>query len=297
MSSNYVETGHLDTIHDAQLDFYGRRLATASSDRTIKVFDVAGDSNALVAELKGHEGPVWQVQWAHPKFQSVLASASYDRTVIVWKETSQNNWSEAYRHTAHELSVNGLSWAPHDCGLILACASSDGTVSVVTFRADASAEVAVKIQAHPAGVNAVSWSPYASTGAGGSAGKRFVTAGCDNLVIVWRLSDMNDWGRQHVLEGHSDWVRDVAWAPSVGGVPHTIASAGQDRTVIIWREENTTWRKTLIQLEAVPWRVSWSLTGNILAVSCDDNSVTLFKEAISGEWTKIEQDAAQHQPQ
>ena len=26
--------------HDAQLDFYGRRLATCSSDRTIKVFDV-----------------------------------------------------------------------------------------------------------------------------------------------------------------------------------------------------------------------------------------------------------------
>jgi protein transport protein SEC13 len=178
-----------------------------------------------------------------------------------------------------------------------------------------------------------------TTTQGGTAGKRFVTAGCDNLVIVWRLSDMNDWGRQHVLEGHrygaccsftfmlclislfcnnSDWVRDVAWAPSVGGIPHTIASAGQDRMVIIWREENTTWRKTLIQvplhcvdlvssfgarvnfdvlqLEAVPWRVSWSLTGNILAVSCDDNSVTLFKEAISGEWTKIEQDAAQHQP-
>ena len=41
--------------HDAQLDFFGRRLATCSSDRTIKIFDVAGDANSLVAELKGHE--------------------------------------------------------------------------------------------------------------------------------------------------------------------------------------------------------------------------------------------------
>lgn len=29
--------------HDAQLDYYGKRLATCSSDRTIKVYDVTGD--------------------------------------------------------------------------------------------------------------------------------------------------------------------------------------------------------------------------------------------------------------
>ncbi len=29
------------------------------------------------------------------------------------------------------------------------------------------------------------------------------------------------------------------------------------------------------------WRVSWSITGSVLAVACGDNSVTLFKEALS----------------
>jgi len=28
-----------------------------------------------------HEGPVWQVAWAHPKYGSILASCSYDRKV------------------------------------------------------------------------------------------------------------------------------------------------------------------------------------------------------------------------
>ena len=28
-----------------------------------------------------HEGPVWQVSWAHPKYGSILASCSYDRKV------------------------------------------------------------------------------------------------------------------------------------------------------------------------------------------------------------------------
>ena len=29
-----------DMIHDAQMDFYGTRLATCSSDRLVKIFDV-----------------------------------------------------------------------------------------------------------------------------------------------------------------------------------------------------------------------------------------------------------------
>lgn len=32
-----------DQQHDAQLDYYGKRLATCSSDRTIKVYDVTGE--------------------------------------------------------------------------------------------------------------------------------------------------------------------------------------------------------------------------------------------------------------
>ena len=248
---------------------------------------MAGDSNQVIAELKGHEGPVWQVQWSHPKWQSMLASCSYDRSVIVWKETSQNTWAEAYRHVAHELSVNSVSWAPHDFGLLLAAASSDGHISVVAFRADASPESSQKFLAHAAGVCAVSWSPATPVG-----GKRFVSGGCDNLVCVWRLSDMNEWRKESTLQGHADWVRDVAWAPSLGGAAGTVASASQDRTVVIWREEGATWKKSVIQFESVPWRVSWSVTGNILAVSCDDNTVSLFKEGLGGDgtWTKISQE-------
>jgi WD40 repeat protein len=62
-----VDTGHGDTVHDAQLDFYGRRLATCSSDRSIRIFDVDGSGNrVLQATLEGHDGPVWQISWAHP---------------------------------------------------------------------------------------------------------------------------------------------------------------------------------------------------------------------------------------
>ena len=82
-----LQTSHEDLIHDAQLDYYGKRLATCSSDRTIKIYDVFdGGERSQTADLTGHSGPVWQVVWAHPMFGNILASCSYDRQIFVWKE-------------------------------------------------------------------------------------------------------------------------------------------------------------------------------------------------------------------
>lgn len=39
--------------HDAVLDYYGRRLATCSSDKTIKIFEVEGEKHTLVETLRG----------------------------------------------------------------------------------------------------------------------------------------------------------------------------------------------------------------------------------------------------
>jgi protein transport protein SEC13 len=100
---NTVDTGHEDMVHDAKMDYCGLRLATCSSDMSVKVYDVRNGSQTLVADLRGHEGPVWQVAWAHPKFGSLLASCSYDRKVIIWKETN-DKWIKFYEYSNHESS-------------------------------------------------------------------------------------------------------------------------------------------------------------------------------------------------
>jgi len=103
------------------------------------------------------------------------------------------------------------------------------------------------------------------------------------------------------LEGHTDWVRDVAWAPNIGLPRSYIATASQDKTVNIWTKDSLTapWVKTTLDPSSaststtpvstgkfpdVVWRVSWSLAGNILAVSCGDGKVTLWKENLRGNW-------------
>ncbi|CDO55058.1 hypothetical protein DV451_000747 [Geotrichum candidum] len=289
-----IRNAHNDLIHDAVLDYYGKRLATCSSDKTIKIFEIDGENQKLIETLRGHEGPVWQVAWAHPKFGVILASASYDGKVIIWREEN-GSWSNIAQHSVHQASVNSISWAPQEYGALLLCASSDGRVSVVEFK-DEGKPSPIVFTAHAAGVNSASWAPptvsrsLVQTNVAGQSQetKRFVSGGSDNLVKVWKFdAESNSYIVESELQGHEDWVRDVAWSPSVLSKSY-IASASQDRTVIIWTQEGDgPWKKKLLRDEKFPdvvWRVSWSLSGNVLAVSGGDNKVTLWKENLKGEW-------------
>ncbi|XP_064632742.1 protein SEC13 homolog [Lineus longissimus] len=292
---NSVDTAHEDMIHDAQMDYYGVRLATCSSDRSVKIFDVKNGQQTLLADLRGHEGPVWQVAWSHPMFGSLLASCGYDRKVIIWKE-SGGTWENIYEYAGHDSSVNSVCWAPMEFGLMLACGSSDGSISVISSSGDGSWDTKKINNAHTIGCNAVSW----STGVNPNSlldsqvqkpplVKRFVSGGCDDLVRIWREED-DQWVEEQKLEGHSDWIRDVAWAPSIGLAKSVIASCSQDCRVIIWTNDGTStnWTsKVLHKFNDVVWHVSWSVTGNILAVSGGDNKVSLWKETLEGQWVCV----------
>ncbi|CCX04591.1 WD40-repeat-containing domain protein [Pyronema domesticum] len=296
---------HEDMIHDCQLDYYGKRLATCSSDKTIKIFEVDRENHRLLETLRGHDGPVWEVSWAHPKFGNILASASYDGKALIWQER-QGQWSKMVDGSArpveiqHTASVNSVKWGPHELGAVLACASSDGKVSVLEVREDRSV-VTKAFDAHKLGCNSVSWAPVTTPGSlvtttlsGASTGplpqRRLVTGGSDNVVRIWLYNnDTGEYTVQAELLGHSDWVRDVAWAPSV--LPRSyIASASQDKSVIIWIAESPEgpWVKKELPMESVMWKVSWSLSGNVLVASGGDNKVTMWKEnSHTGEWFKV----------
>ncbi|CAN6671692.1 protein transport protein Sec13p [Trichomonascus vanleenenianus] len=287
-----ISNTHNDFIHDAVLDYYGKRLATCSSDKTIKIYAIDGENQQLVETLRGHNGPVWQVSWAHPKFGVILASASYDGRALIWREEN-GQWRNIAQYAVHTGSINSVQWAPQEYGALLLCASSDGNVSVVEFKDDGTPD-SVCFPAHDIGVNSASWAPSTVSGSlvqtslqsQSSEPRRFVSGGCDNKVNIWKFNvSTGKYDKEVSLEGHTDWVRDVAWSPSVLSKSY-IASASQDKTVIIWTQEGDgPWQKTLLnKFEDVVWRVSWSLSGNVLAVSGGDNKVTLWKENLKGEW-------------
>ncbi|KAJ8455441.1 hypothetical protein OPV22_013894 [Ensete ventricosum] len=70
MPSQKIETGHQDVVHDVARDYYyGDRMATASSETTIKIIGVGSSSHQHLAILSCHQGPVWWIAY-HELFSS-----------------------------------------------------------------------------------------------------------------------------------------------------------------------------------------------------------------------------------
>jgi len=236
----------------------------------------------------------------------LLASCSYDGSVLVHREAPQNVWNVIYSHKCHESSVNSIAWAPHEYGLILACASSDGRVSILEYRGDQ--WVSTWFVNDSLGCNSVSWAPFTAIGNVVNTGDdsmnttkpflRLVTGSCDTTVRIWKYdgvweSQSGQWREERkVGSPHADWVRDVSWAPNTAMPYNIIASCAEDRSVAIWKqaEANEPWTYTIMKVFDYPvWRVSWSITGNVLAVSTGDHKVTLWKQAVDETWMQISQ--------
>ena len=190
-------------------------------------------------------------------------------------------------------------------GAHLACASSDGGVSVLSFN-DAPGQGAqgawttAVIPAHSISANGVSWAPSLLPGALEAAGtgpegiRRLVSGGSDTAVNVFTFNVATaQWELTVGLKGHMDWVRDVSWSPGLLSKTY-VASGSQDKTVRIWTfsagegrsmGDEGSWKCNVLNFECQIWRVSWSLSGNVLAVSGADNRVSLWKERVrDGGW-------------
>lgn len=286
--------GSLDTqqlgglLHDVRLDYYGKRVAAGSADGTVHIWDITDNQQKPAGLLKGHEGPVWKVAWAHPKFGNLVATCGYDMKVIVWKEVSPTQWTMVYVDSSHTASVNDVEFCPWEHGLRLACASSDGTISVLTHQATDQQWRRATFAAHPGGAQALSWmTPPPFRDNAPAPPMRLVTGGCDHAVAVWKCEG-DVWAQEPPLPPtHTDWVRSVAWRPDGSNV---IASGGWDQSTVIWKQEveGQPFRPiSRIQATGKVEGVSWSVTGSVLAVSFAESETVLYKEYNDGQYEEV----------
>lgn len=70
------------------------------------------------------------MSWAHPRYESVIATCGLDGFVRVWKRDLNNSWENKVFEQYLGSSVNCISWAPWEYGLILAAGTAEGRLFI-----------------------------------------------------------------------------------------------------------------------------------------------------------------------
>lgn len=318
------QTGHEELIHDIKYDFYGRHVATASSDQHVKVFDLDTATQTWVLNdlWKAHDSSVVKLSWAHPEFSScrILASCSYDRTVKLWQEVPEELQGLGRRWMrlatlAVELygPIYDVQFAPLHLGLKLACIGSDGIVRVYESvePADLSvwsltAEIPILDTQLPAkslqSSFCIEWCPskFAKT-------EKFAVIALDQgfiystpLALAAKAPQLAEDAPEEPkakfvklcnFPEHNGLIRSVSWAPAMGRSYHLLATGCKDGYIRIFKAyeaENGELRiDTVARLNdhrQEVWRVEWNSTGTILSSAGDDGKVRLWKCNYMNEW-------------
>jgi WD40 repeat protein/energy-coupling factor transporter ATP-binding protein EcfA2 len=289
-------SGHTGEVRTVAFSPDGRTLATASADKSIRLWDAA--TGKTRTRLTEHDETVNAVAFS-PDGRT-LATASADKTVRLWDTATGKTRTTLKEHTE---AVTSVAFSPD--GRTLATADGydvylrdaatgnkrttlEGSGPVVGFSHDgetfatsgylglqlwdaAAGTPRATLPGHSGVILALAFSRDSRT---------LATVGRDKTVRVWDAMTGKD---RTTLTGHNNMVYEVAFSPD----GRTLATASADKTVRLWDTATGKTRTTLTGHDNEVYSVTFSPDGRILATGSEDKTVRLWDTATGKERTTL----------
>ncbi len=234
----------------------GKQLATAGSDKKVRLWDATGK---LTKTLEGHEGPVTCAAWGNG---STLATGSTDMKVRVWElndksekveKSSKSGGDKTRILTKHTDAVNALAWSRD--GRLLASGGREHNVYIWSGDSEKlSAEIPT-----PA-VQSLAWAPNG----------KFLAVG-ETIGDVDILAFPGG-KKAHTFElsGSPPNVNSLAWSAD-GNI---LLSGRGDHRFQIWKGSDTKPMHNITSMSPVLLGV-WCFDNKTIAISGHDRTVRI----------------------
>lgn len=242
---------HNYSVNDVIFSPDGQTIASASDDKTIKLWTVSG---SLLKIFTGHTDSISSISFS-PDGQ-LLASASYHGSVKLWQIKGKDNDRilPVLTFKANKDRLTRVSFSPDS--QLLASASESGNIQLWNL----SGSSRQTFKAHSAGITSLAWSRDS---------KILVSAAWDKTIKFWDL----DGKLIRTLNGHTEAVNSINFSPD----GQRLASASNDGKVKIWRIDGRE-IATLKTTNAAITSLAWSSDRQILALGNDRGTIEIWNE-------------------
>ncbi len=253
-----VCTGHADAVTGLAFSPDGKTLATASHDKTVKLWPLpSGEPKTLT----GHTS--WVLGVCFSPDGTTLATGGYDKTVRLWNVATGKNSATWNDHTA---GVRTVAFAPN--GKLLASAGSDRLVRIWDI---AEGKVKFSLKGHKGAVRSIAFSPDGTMLASGSE---------DKSAKIW---DALTGKELRTLDGHGDTVTAVRFSPN----GHSLAAATFNGGVVLWDPSTGRKRGRLNGHQEAVTAVAYTAGGKQLITTGQDRQIHLWNPVAGVDATAL----------